>query len=104
MNRFEQIIVFGALMGQVIVVVLGFAGLNNAASYLNESWFNYLGIATFLLSICAMVLILRDLYKRQFENPNSKLTWLLIMMFTGGIGLVIYIFRHAVKPRGNINA
>jgi hypothetical protein len=60
---------------------------------------------TMLLSIAAVVLILRDLYKREFTSPNSKLTWLLVMMLTGGIGMVIYVFRYALHPRATaVNA
>ena len=100
MNSFERAIVFGALIGQVTVIGFGVVGLNTAASFLHESWFTYLSAATFLLSACTLALILQDLYKRKFDNPNSKLTWLLVILLTGGIGLAIYVFRYAVKPRG----
>ena len=60
--------------------------------------FHFVGMA---LNFLALVLTIRDLYLRKFEKENSKLTWLLIILMTGGIGWVVYIFKHALNPRGN---
>jgi len=51
------------------------------------------------LNFTTIIITIRDLYKRRFPKANDKLTWLLLMMMTGGIGLVVYIFRYAFKPR-----
>ena len=51
------------------------------------------------LNIAAFIVTIRDLYLRPFANPNSKLTWLLLILLTGGIGWLVYIFRHALHPR-----
>jgi len=51
------------------------------------------------LNFAALVLTIRDLYKRPFPDPNQKLTWLLLILCTGGIGWLIYVFRYAIKPR-----
>ena len=58
--------------------------------------FHFLGMVQ---NFVALVLTIRDLYKRPFPNPNSKLTWLLLILLTGGIGWIVYLFRHALKPR-----
>ena len=47
----------------------------------------------------AFVCTIRDLYLRSFSNPNTKLTWALLIMLTGGIGWLVYIFKYALKPR-----
>jgi hypothetical protein len=57
---------------------------------------HFIGMA---LNLAALVLTIRDLYKRPFRNPNDKLTWLLLILFTGGIGWLVYLFRYAIRPR-----
>ncbi len=52
-----------------------------------------------LMGIPLLVIPFRDLYKRDFPDPNSKVTWTIAMLFTGGIGLFVYIFKHGFKPR-----
>jgi hypothetical protein len=60
---------------------------------------HFLGMA---LTIAAFVLTIRDLYKRSFPNPNQKLTWLLLITWTGGIGWLIYLFKYAFKARNPV--
>ncbi len=52
-----------------------------------------------VLLIAAFILTIRDLYKRSFPNPNSKVTWVLIIVLTSGLGLFLYIFKHGFRPR-----
>jgi len=52
-----------------------------------------------VMGIPLLVIFFHDLYKRDFADPNSKITWALAMLFTGGIGLFVYIFKHGFKPR-----
>jgi hypothetical protein len=101
MNRIEKAILRCALIAQVVVIALGIHDLSSEPP--GPSTVPPMGLTlTMVLSIAAVVLILRDLYRREFPNPNSKLTWLLIMAFTGGIGMLIYVFRHAVHPRSKV--
>lgn len=100
MNALEKAIVICALVGQVLVIPVGLLEMNTTATSQQQSLFSYFFAAIFLLSLCMVVLVLRDLYKRSFTNPNAKLTWLLVLMLTGGIGFFFYVFRHAFKPRG----
>lgn len=63
--------------------------------------FHLLGM---IQNFIALALTIRDLYKRDFPHPNDKLTWLLLILLTGGIGWFVYIFKHALKPRpGAVN-
>ncbi|NOX54609.1 MAG: hypothetical protein GXP27_09260 [Planctomycetes bacterium] len=57
---------------------------------------HFVGMA---LNLTALIFTVRDLYLRSFSDPNRKLTWLLLILCTGGIGWMIYIFKHALKPR-----
>ncbi len=52
-----------------------------------------------LMGIPLLIIPFHDLYKRSFPNPNSKVTWAILMLYTGGIGLFVYIFKHGFKPR-----
>lgn len=97
-------ILLSALVAQVIVVSLGVHALSSEEPRPSDVP-PFLLALTMLLSIAAVVLIFRDLYKRRFPNPNSKLTWLLVMVFTGGIGMVVYVLRHALHARASaVNA
>ena len=58
-----------------------------------------LHLAGIVQNFLALALTIRDLYKRPFPNPNQKLTWCLLITWTGGIGWLVYIFKHALKPR-----
>jgi uncharacterized membrane protein len=62
---------------------------------------HFLGMA---LNFAALVVTIRDLYLRPLVNPNAKLTWLLLILGTGGIGWLVYVFKHAFKRRNADNA
>ena len=55
--------------------------------------------AGMILNLIALVITIRDLYLRHFPNANSKVTWCLLITWTGGIGWIVYVFKHALKPR-----
>lgn len=57
---------------------------------------HFLGMAQNFL---ALFLTLRDLYRRRFPRENQKLIWCLLILATGGIGWVVYVFRYALEPR-----
>lgn len=58
--------------------------------------FHFLGM---IQNIIAFILTIRDLYLRPFPQENQKLTWLLLIVLTGGIGWIAYLFLYALKPR-----
>ncbi len=59
-----------------------------------------LHVLGFVQVIAAYVIAFRDLYKRDFPKPNSKLTWALLILLTSGIGLLVYLVKHGFRPRG----
>ena len=52
-------------------------------------------------NLVAFVITMRDLYRRPFSNANDKVTWTLLILCTGGIGWLVYVFKYALKPRHN---
>lgn len=55
-----------------------------------------------LQNFVALILTIRDLYLRPFPEPNDKLTWSLLIFWTGGIGWLVYVFQHALHPRPEV--
>lgn len=50
-------------------------------------------------NFACLLLMIRDLYKRDFPNPNSKLTWLLLILYVGPISWVLYLCKYGLRPR-----
>lgn len=50
-------------------------------------------------NLLAFFLTLRDLYLRPFPGENDKVTWCLLILCTGGIGWLVYVFKYALHPR-----
>ena len=106
MSRFEKAIVITALVYMAIYVpyflILAASGCLGVDVPLSAIFpFHLLGMA---LNFAALIVTIRDLYLRPFPNPNSKLTWLLVILYTGGIGWLVYLFRHAMLPRPNLDS
>lgn len=55
-------------------------------------------IAGMIFSIIFLFLVMRDLYKRDFSDPNAKITWTILILCFFPSALV-YLFKHALKPR-----
>jgi hypothetical protein len=60
-----------------------------------------------LLPICAlgmavnvglMFLVLRDIFLRQFSNPNTRFVWLVLILFVWPSAMY-YLFRYGFRPR-----
>jgi hypothetical protein len=64
-----------------------------------SSFTNILVWIAIFQNFLAMVLTIRDLYKRYFPEPNEKLTWCLLITWTGGIGWLAYLCKYGLKPR-----
>lgn len=103
MNRAEKALVVVALLNMVLYVPYFFLQVYRLESGLQGSpwaifpWHFF----TMGLNLVVMVVSIRDLYLRPFSNPNAKLTWLLLILLTGGIGWVVYLLKHALRPRTN---
>lgn len=57
--------------------------------------FHLLGTA---LGIPVLIIVFRDLYIRQFPNPNTKVTWgILVLVLPPSI--IVYLYKHGFRPR-----
>ena len=90
MSKLERAILSLAVAAPLAVVTIGtrFHGL-----------FGWLMLIAFLSNATAVFIVFRDLYRRQFEDPNAKLKWALWMFLTGGLAMVVYVFKHGLHPR-----
>ena len=57
--------------------------------------FHFFGMA---IGLPMLIVLFRDLYKRNFPNPNTKVTWtILFLMFWPSIP--VYLYKHGFRPR-----
>ena len=102
MKGIQRIIVIVALGNMVVYIPYFLIQIGNAA--VNHVQLDPIAIMPWhfigmFLNLLALVATIRDLYLRPFADPNSKVTWCLLILCTGGIGWVVYIFKHAFQPR-----
>jgi len=100
----ERFIVLWALLYMAVYIPFFFAALHLIPGQRVFTFilpFHFLGMAQ---NLVAFIVTIRDLYKRTFPRENQKLTWLLLIVCTGGIGWIVYIFKHGLKPRDPANA
>lgn len=48
--------------------------------------------------IVVVALAFKDLYQRPFPTTSAKVKWLAFMLLFGPI-IIVYLFKHAFKPR-----
>lgn len=100
MNRFEKFLVLGPIAYTAVYIPCFFYVVSSSPS--DPTAFNRIlpfHFAGMILNLMAFAVTLRDLYKRPFESENTKLTWGLLIVMTGGIGWLVYVFKHGLKPR-----
>ena len=51
------------------------------------------------LSFTLVAIILRDIYKRSFLEPNLKVTWALLVVFANIFAIPFYLWKYGFKPR-----
>jgi len=107
MNRLERTIVLVALcnmalyIGTMVVVSIIEPSIPTPPGRVFAAFIAW-HITGMAFNFTALIVTIRDLYLRSFSNPNDKLTWLLLMMLTGGIGWFVYLWRHAFRPRPSV--
>jgi hypothetical protein len=93
MNKFERTILILAVVAPLLVVTLGTRFHN---------LFGWITLLAFLSSAAAVFIIFRDLYRREFDDPNAKLKWALWIFGTSGIAMIVYVFKHGLQPRSGV--
>jgi hypothetical protein len=101
LDRFGRITILGAILYMLVYFPYFFVQLYRMSKGVDVPLLaiapaHFLGMA---LNFAALIMTIRDLYLRSFPNPNSKATWLLLILLTGGIGWIAYVFKYALKPR-----
>ena len=64
-----------------------------------DGLFGWLAFVAFFSNGAAVFLILRDLYQREFQDPNAKLNWMLWIFLTSDLAMIVYVFKHGLQPR-----
>lgn len=101
MGRLERAFVIWAI-GYLAVYVAAVAVLAVAFPLRGDDLFLYFipfHVLGMVQNFAALVLMIRDLYRRDFPNPNSKLTWLLLILFAAPISWVLYLYWYGLRPR-----
>lgn len=98
MNPYERLFVLWAVsctVGYSVVLAIALDS-NSAASIEALIPFHFLFLG---LNLVVLVLIVRDLYRRDFATANQNLTWGLLILGTGGVGALLYLYFHGLRPR-----
>lgn len=85
-------------LGYLAVYIVVFV----VASIQRSDFFEYLipfHILGMIQNFASLVLMIRDLYRRDFPDPNSKLTWLLLILLAAPISWVLYLYWYGLRPR-----
>ena len=106
MSRFERLLVLAHLVGVVLYVPCFVAAAwRMQVDFGAPAWTVLMTVHFFMvfLGLVVFVVMVRDLYLRDYFTANQKLTWaLLFCLLTPSIW--VYFFRHAWKPRNRVPA
>lgn len=85
-----------------ILAILFAAGLLSVLALVPElRQFNQLLIACLLgllVNVGLMFIVLRDIFHRQFADPNRRYFWLVMVLLVWP-SIVYYLLRHGFRPR-----
>ena len=93
---------------EIAVMLMGLVAISMMAilpTLLVVGWFAMMAFAVlFAIATLAMeIWMLLDCIKREefkaIKGENAKMMWVLILMFTGAIGAVIYYFLEKHEPK-----
>ncbi len=57
--------------------------------------FHFFGMA---IGIPMLIIVFRDIYKRTFPNPNTKVTWTILMLLFWP-SILVYLYKYGFRPR-----
>jgi hypothetical protein len=91
MSRFEKAYVIAYLLLSAAYIPTLFAERLGGIGAVHVVW--TVAGAPFL------VMVFADVYHRDFANPNDKVTWVILMVMLGPIGIVVYLYKHGFRSR-----
>jgi len=93
MNRFEKgfLIFYWLYLLAYIPCFFLFAGQH----FVEILPFHFFGMA---VGIPMLIIIFRDVYKRPFPNPNTKVTWIIFMLLFWP-SILVYLYKYGFHPR-----
>jgi hypothetical protein len=96
--RWERVVTVLCLAYVVVYGVFFIAVFDTRTMFENPLIFplHLLGMA---LSLVMIILVVRDVYKRSFLNPNAKTTWALLIVFGHIFAIPIYLWKYGFRPR-----
>lgn len=57
--------------------------------------FHFLGM---FLGLVLLIIVFRDLYRRDFPDPNTKVTWTILMLLFWP-SILVYLYKHAFRTQ-----
>lgn len=57
--------------------------------------FHFFGM---FLGVPLLIVVFRDIYKRDFPNPNTKVTWTILILLLWP-SILVYLYKHGFRPR-----
>jgi hypothetical protein len=99
MSRLERLLVVSHLVG-VVLYVPWFLASAPRTGFAVGPWTMLLSVhfVMMFLGLVVFIVIVRDLYLRDYFTPNQKLTWALLFCLLAP-SIWVYFFRHAWTPR-----
>jgi hypothetical protein len=100
MSGIEIFLVLGGLAYEAIYIPCSLIMFRSGSADSSIIPFHALAV---LLGLTSAVLTVRDLRLRRFESEEARLRWAMLISATFGIGWLVYIFKHALRPRRDGN-
>jgi hypothetical protein len=93
MNRFEKRFVIFYWVYILVYIPCFFALVPQY--WLQLLPFHFLGM---VMAIPMFIIVFHDLYKRHFPDPNSKVTWAILMLVLYP-SILVYLYKFGFRPR-----
>jgi len=94
MNTWEKIC-------SILAVVLGLCLVSMLLLFPELRQLNRLLVICLLgmvVNVGLMVIVLRDILLRRFNNPSMRFIWIAVVLFIWP-AIIYYLFRHGFRPR-----
>ena len=98
MARWERVVTLLCL-AYVLFYGVYFVSVAASGRFFDYPWMVPLHLLGMALSTVLVILVVRDVYKRPFPNPNDKATWALLIVFVNIFAIPVYLWKYGFRPR-----